>query len=177
MSAYSASVISSPPLHHPRQLSSTFSEADTKNGCQSPDRNKKKMQQSTGEESRAAENLRSVLGTLPPVQQWSSATIQSLKSPVNSRDDRTEWLEEPAWTRRVVNIILASEEGWDWRRLKICPNADYFSLPTHTISLLNAMFHTSALDEAKARIEAGDYAAALNLFPVAAGRSGYPSST
>ncbi|KAM0806657.1 hypothetical protein AB5N19_06994 [Seiridium cardinale] len=132
------------------------------------------MQQSTGEESRAAEDLRSVLATLPPVQQWSSATIESLESAVNSRDDAAEWLEESAWTRRVVNIILASEEGWDWQRLKTCPNADYFSLPTHTISLLNAMFHTDALDEAKARIEAGDYAAPLNLFPAAAGRIGYP---
>ncbi|KAK9771993.1 hypothetical protein SCAR479_11312 [Seiridium cardinale] len=36
------------------------------------------------------------------------------------------------------------------------------------------MFHTNGLDEAKARIEAGDYAAPLNLVPVAAGRIGYP---
>lgn len=43
-----------------------------------------------------------------------------------------------------------------------------------TISLLNAVFHTHAIDKAKARVDAGHYSAPLNLDPAASGTIGYP---
>ena len=73
----------------------------------------------------------SVLATLPPPEQWSSATIEELRSAVKEKDPHAEWEEDSEWTRRAINAILASNEGWDWQRLKICSNADYFSLPLH----------------------------------------------
>jgi len=81
--------------------------------------------------SEADEIFNSILATLPPVHQWSSAAIKSLRSAVNENYPKAKWQEESEWTRRVLNTILASNEGWNWQRLKICSNEDYFSLPTH----------------------------------------------
>lgn len=90
------------------------------------------MQQSVGEdESKVAENLRSVLATHPPIQQWSRATVEGLKSAVNSQHAEAEWHEESIWTRNLINAVLALNEGWNWQRLRTCSNTDYFSLPTH----------------------------------------------
>jgi len=83
------------------------------------------------ETSDADSIFESVLATLPPFEQWSSATIEELRSAVNGKDPKAEWQEESEWTRRVVDAILASNEGWDWQRLKTCLNVDYFSLPIH----------------------------------------------
>ncbi|KAI1376596.1 hypothetical protein F4677DRAFT_419024 [Hypoxylon crocopeplum] len=121
-----------------------------------------------------AEVLRSILATLPPTQQWSSATIENLKSTVRDRHSGAEWHEQSDLTRGVINAILASNEGWNWQRLKTCSNGDYFSLPTQTIKILNALFHSNALDVVKARTEEGHYANPLDLYPAISGTIGYP---
>lgn len=90
------------------------------------------------EPSDADEILRSVLDTLPPVHQWSGATIKSLRSAVSEKDPKAEWQDESEWTRRVINAILASNEGWNWQRLKTCSNADYFSLPIYVSHKFNS---------------------------------------
>ncbi|KAK6189221.1 Nucleolar protein 9 [Pestalotiopsis sp. IQ-011] len=133
-------------------------------------------QQSHGQyESEIAAIFSSALAAFPVVQQWSSETIEGLKSVINARHAGAEWHEESAWTHMLINTILSSEDGWDWQRLKTCSNATYFTLPTHTISLLVATFQSHALDKARARVEAGDYAAPLDLFAGnASPRAGYP---
>ena len=88
------------------------------------------------ESSETDEIFKSVLATLPPIQQWSSATIESLRFAVNEKYPKSEWQEESEWTRKAINAILESNEGWDWQRLKICLNADYFSLPTHVSHII-----------------------------------------
>ena len=91
----------------------------------------------------------SILATLPPLDQWSSATIEELRGAVNGRDPKAEWQEESEWTRRVINAILSSNEGWDWQRLKTCLNADYFSLPIQVSAhrLNSVLLHCHKIDE------------------------------
>ena len=81
--------------------------------------------------SEADEYFKSVLASLPPLQQWLGVTIESLRLAVREKFPQAEWHEESEWTRRLINAILALHEGWNWQRLKTCSNADYFSLPTH----------------------------------------------
>jgi len=83
------------------------------------------------EPSEADGTFKSALATLPPFQQWSSETIERLMSAVNEKYPEAEWQEESEWTRRLINAVLASNESWNWQRLKTCSNADYFSLPIH----------------------------------------------
>ena len=80
------------------------------------------------------ESFKHDLAALPPVQQWSDATIESIRSIVSAKYPGSEWQEESEWTRRLINVILASHEGWNWQRLKTCSNTEYFSLPTHVSS-------------------------------------------
>jgi hypothetical protein len=79
--------------------------------------------------------LASILATFPPVEEWSDATIESLKEAVNARDPEAEWEDEGQVqsdeTVEVIDAILAPHEGWDRERLRSCSNAEYFSLPTH----------------------------------------------
>ena len=77
------------------------------------------------------EIFKSVLATLPPIQQWSSDTIESLRFAVKEKSSKSEWQGESEWTRRAIDAILESNEGWNWQRLKTCSNEDYFSLPTY----------------------------------------------
>jgi hypothetical protein len=83
------------------------------------------------ETSDADSIFESVLATLPPLELWSSATIEELRSAISEKDPKAEWQEESEWTRRVINAILAPNQGSNWQRLKTCSNADYFSLPIH----------------------------------------------
>ncbi|RDW62454.1 hypothetical protein BP6252_11887 [Coleophoma cylindrospora] len=126
------------------------------------------------ESNEATEVLKFVLDALPPIQHWSSSTIERLKAAISEKDRTAEWQEEGKWTRRVINVILARNEGWDWQRLKACSNADYFSLPTHTIALLNAIFYANNHDTVNARCEAGDFSSALDLYPGMGTSVGYP---
>lgn len=80
------------------------------------------------------ESFKHDLTALPPVQQWSDATIESIRSIVSAKYPGSEWQEESEWTRRLINVILASREGWNWQRLKTCSNTEYFSLPPHVSS-------------------------------------------
>ncbi|KAF7521070.1 hypothetical protein G7054_g12565 [Neopestalotiopsis clavispora] len=125
-------------------------------------------------DSAVEEDFRSALAILPPVQQWSSATIETLKSSIHSRHADVQWREDSLWTRRLIDAILAPEEGWNWQRLKTCSTAQYFSRPLHTISLLSAAFHSHVLHEAEVRVNAGRYASPLDLFPAPSGNVGYP---
>lgn len=120
------------------------------------------------------ESFKHDLAVLPPVQQWSDATIESIRSIVSAKYPGSEWQEESEWTRRLINVILASHEGWNWQRLKTSSNTEYFSLPTHTIALLNAVFHAGCLDAANARCQAGNYASDLGLRFGDSGKVGYP---
>lgn len=139
------------------------------------DRQPKRQQSDGQDESDIADIFSSALAAFPAVQRWSSETIEGLKSAINARHAGAEWHEESVWTHMLINTILSSEDGWNWQRLKTCSNATYFTLPTHTISLLVATFQSHALEKARARVEAGDYAAPLDLFAGnASPRAGYP---
>ena len=80
------------------------------------------------------ETFKHNLAALPPVEQWSEATIESIRSTVSAKYPASEWQEESEWTQRLINVILTSHEGWNWQRLKTCSNTDYFSLPSHVSS-------------------------------------------
>jgi hypothetical protein len=80
------------------------------------------------------ESFKHDLTALLPVQQWSDATIESIRSIVSAKYPGSEWQEESEWIRRLINVILASREGWNWQRLKTCSNTEYFSLPPHVSS-------------------------------------------
>ncbi|KAK7425102.1 hypothetical protein QQX98_000016 [Neonectria punicea] len=109
--------------------------------------------------------FQSIVDALPPIQSWSSSTISSLKATVNDKFPEADWDADSKWTKRAINAILSTNQGWTWLRLKRCSNAEYFSLSTHTIALLNDLFYSHALDEVDARVEEGDYDAPLDLFP------------
>jgi hypothetical protein len=44
------------------------------------------------------ESFKDDLATLPPVQQWSDATIESVRSIVSAKYPGSEWQEESEWT-------------------------------------------------------------------------------
>lgn len=88
-------------------------------------------QQSHGQdEYQIAAIFSSALAAFPAVQQWSSETIEGLKSVINAKHAGAEWHEESVWTHMLINAILSSENGWDLQRLKTCSGATYFTLPT-----------------------------------------------
>ncbi|KAN0108028.1 hypothetical protein V8E51_007770 [Hyaloscypha variabilis] len=124
------------------------------------------------ETSDADSIFESVLATLPPLEQWSSATIEELRSAISEKDPKAEWQEESEWTRRVINAILAPNQGSNWQRLKTCSNADYFSLPIHTITLLNALLHANCLDAVKARCKLHGFHTPLDVYPDFGGPQG-----
>lgn len=83
--------------------------------------------------------IKYILVTLPPIHQWSSATIRKLKFAVNQKCPKAKWQDESAWTRRVIDAILESNEGWNWQRLKTCSNDDFFSLPTYVSQIYSIL--------------------------------------
>lgn len=92
-----------------------------------------------GEDVESSENseiFESVLATLPSIQLWTSETIKSLRSAVKEKSPKSEWQEESEWTRRAINAILKSNEGWNWQRLKTCSDEGYFSLPTNVSHMI-----------------------------------------
>ncbi|CAM1500374.1 Fc.00g095360.m01.CDS01 [Cosmosporella sp. VM-42] len=129
---------------------------------------------SPGDHSAETADFQSIINALAPIQSWSSSTVSSLKAAVNGKYPEAAWHEESEWTERAINAILSINQGWNWQRLKRCSNAEYFSLPIHTIALLNDLFYSHAFDEVDARIEGGDYDAPLDIFPVGIDVIGYP---
>ncbi|KAK7431840.1 hypothetical protein QQZ08_001458 [Neonectria magnoliae] len=110
-------------------------------------------------------DFQSIVDALAPIQSWSSSTVSALKAAVNDKYPEAVWHDESKWTKRAINAILSTNQGWNWLRLKRCSNAEYFSLPIRTIALLNDLFYSHAFDEVDARVEEGDYDAPLGLIP------------
>ncbi|KAI0965121.1 hypothetical protein F4678DRAFT_453908 [Xylaria arbuscula] len=104
------------------------------------------------DQSRANELVKSALASFPPVSQWSRATIHDIKSTIRSDPAEAaaiEWSEGSPCTRALVNAIVGGvDDNWDWQRLKTCSNAEYISLPIHTISLLNDVYYSHAFEAA-----------------------------
>lgn len=92
--------------------------------------------QSDSEEEEDEEaGFQAIVDTLGPVERWSNSTILALKAAVNAEFPEAYWHERSEWTERAVNAILSPHQGWNWRKLKRCAKAEYFSLPIH-VSLL-----------------------------------------
>jgi len=89
------------------------------------------LSQPTGENIEADQILQLILTTLPPIEQWSSATVESLRSAICENTSEAVFQNESEWTRRLINVILRPNEGWTSQKLKTCSNAEYFSLSTH----------------------------------------------
>lgn len=152
-------------------------------------------QSDSGDEEEAG--FQSIVEALGPVQSWSSSTILALKAAVNAEFPDAYWHERSEWTERAVNSILSPHQGWNWRKLKRCPKAEYFSLPIHvslpaskaltpprsatianrskkTIALLNDLYYSDELDEVDERVEQGEYDEPCNLFAEGGDQIGYP---
>ncbi|KAI0192130.1 hypothetical protein F4808DRAFT_443265 [Astrocystis sublimbata] len=113
------------------------------------------MEQQPGADDKlkADEDFQSALAALPPVQEWTLESIQSLKSAIETIYPEVWWVGKSDWTRRLIDAILAPHEGWNRKRLRYCSNAEYFSLPLHTIFLLNALAHDNELDVVKEELD------------------------
>ena len=86
---------------------------------------------SAGDHSAETADFQSIIDALPPIQSWSNSTVSSLKAAVNDKYPEAVWHEESEWTERAIDAILSTNQGWNWKKLKRCSNAEYFSLPTH----------------------------------------------
>jgi hypothetical protein len=79
-------------------------------------------------------DFNSIVASLPPLAEWTSATIESLKSAVQEKHQYAKWARgggESHWTTKIINAILSPHEGWDRERLRTCSNEEYFALGAH----------------------------------------------